>query len=73
MEFCGKIKKLNGEQLTKFVGFVQAQMKSSVSEVEGDKVQIVVDDWPRPFFDEFNNFVTNMIESGNPNKRQKVD
>ena len=71
VEFCGKIKKLNGDELTKVVAFVQNKMAASLTEMEGDRVQIVVDDWSRPQFDQFSNFVDEMIIGSLPSKRQR--
>ena len=73
VEFCGKIKKLNAEQLTKFVGYVQATVAASMTEMENDRVQIVVDDWSRTQFDQFTVFVDDMILGSMPSKRQRTD
>lgn len=46
-------------------------MAASLTELEGDRVQIVVDDWSRPYFDQFSSFVDEMILGSLPSKRQR--
>jgi hypothetical protein len=60
MEFCSKIKKLPIESLQKFVEHAQQLQKSAVSELENEKFQIRVDEWPRETFDKINAYVSEL-------------
>lgn len=73
VEFCNRIKKLTPEQLTKFVGYVQSTIASSMTEMENDRVQVRVDDWSRQQFDTLSGFVDDMMVGSLPSKRTRTE
>lgn len=71
-EFVEKIKKLNNEAIVKMVEKIQELKASSISDLDDEKIQIRVDEFDAPAFQQISNYVDELLSNDMPSKRQKT-
>lgn len=71
-EFVEKVKKLNNESIVKMVERIQELKASTISDLDDEKIQIKVDEFDAPAFQQISNYVDELLSNDMPSKRQKT-